>query len=164
MAFGLMTIVIYNFLLISGIHHDVPFTVGDIIVIAIACIFLIAGIADGYPETRHYISPPLKTVYSATDPSILGRVVNDGPEGHEYIVHGSGETSFREACTANWQFKYIDRKSDWIAVDNRGNDVSDEPLSRSDGLFTLIRQNGTDELSDRVDESSSIDDSVEYYN
>jgi hypothetical protein len=160
---GFIAFFIYDFFFASVIHPNVPFFVGEVIVIVIACSFVIAGIADGYPETRRYITRPQKAVYSAMDPSILCRVVKDGLEGAEYMVHGSGEITFREACTANWQFKYIDRKSNWIIINNNGNDVSNEPLSRFDGLFTLIGLNGTDESSDSADEFTSIHDSVEYY-
>lgn len=160
---GFIALIIYDFFFASVIHPNVPFIVGETIVIVIACIFLTAGIADGIPETRRYITRPKKAVYSAMDPSILSRVVKDGLEGDEFLVRGSRETTFREACIANWQFKYVDRKSDWLVTDSKGNDVSKEPLSRFDGLFTLIRGNGTDESFDGADEPTSIHDSVEYY-
>ncbi|MHA2027049.1 MAG: hypothetical protein ACW98U_14205 [Candidatus Thorarchaeota archaeon] len=102
-------------------------------------------------------------LYEPADPSLYTRAVRDGRDGAEYLISGAKTTLFRKACLDNWQFVKVDKKSNWTIVDERGNDVSNEPMSRFDGVFTLIGSYTQDEPSDESDEYSSIHDSVEYY-
>jgi hypothetical protein len=101
--------------------------------------------------------------YKPADPTVFARAVRDGEDGVEYLISGTETTLFREACLDNWQFENVDKKSSWYVIDERGNDVSNEPLSRFDGVFRLIGSIKTAELSDESNEYSSIHDSVEYY-
>jgi hypothetical protein len=101
--------------------------------------------------------------YSEPNPRLYRRVVRDGIEGVEKLVTGSETTTFREACLDNWQFKSVDKKSDWMVRDERGNDVTDQPLSRFDGILFIEGEYPTMESSNESDEYTSIRDSVEYY-
>ncbi|MGY5860699.1 MAG: hypothetical protein RTU63_15130 [Candidatus Thorarchaeota archaeon] len=76
--------------------------------------------------------------YKAQDPSTCMRVIKDGPDGLEFIISGDREETFAQACRANWYFESVKRKSKWLIVDERGNDVSDSPLGLVDSIFTLI--------------------------
>ena len=101
--------------------------------------------------------------YSEPNPRSFRRVVRDGIEGVEKLVTGSEKTTFREACLDNWQFKSVVRKSDWMVRDERGNDVTDQPLSRFDGVLYIEGDYPIMESSNESDEYTSIHDSVEYY-
>jgi hypothetical protein len=104
--------------------------------------------------------------YSDPDPTVYRRAVKDGVDGVEYIVNGSETTSFREACMDNWHFLYVDRKSSWLIKDDRGNDITESPLSTYDGIAVLIGDYGTKSQRDSTDrraEFSDLKDTVEYY-
>ena len=104
--------------------------------------------------------------YKESESSIFKRVIKDGPDGNEFIVSGDTETTFGQACKDCWQFESVSRNSSWYIKDERGNDVTDMPLTSSDGICILIKEYGSGKQKkehDKASESSSIHDSVEYY-
>ncbi len=76
--------------------------------------------------------------YKAQDPYTCMRVIRDGPDGQEFIITGSREDTFAQACKGNWYFESVKRKSNWHVTDERGNDVSDKLMDSVDGIFTLV--------------------------
>ena len=94
------------------------------------------------------------------------RVVRNEVDGEEYIVDGAASTTFREACLYNWQFHYVKRKSSWFVKDDKGNDISELPLSVFGGIAVLVSEFGVESYQGSTDETaeySDSKDSVEYY-
>ncbi|MFW9927464.1 MAG: hypothetical protein ACFFDM_11990 [Candidatus Thorarchaeota archaeon] len=101
--------------------------------------------------------------YADRDPTVFTRAVKDGVEGIEYLIRGPASSSFRNACLENWQFKNVNKRSSWMVVDEKGNDVTNAPLSRYDGVFTLVGRYVSQSSRNESEEYASIHDSVEYY-
>ena len=57
----------------------------------------------------------------------------------EAVIDGDYATSFRKAMQDEeiWVFSRISRDSKWIITDDRGNDISDKPLSFFDGIARI---------------------------
>ncbi len=107
------------------------------------------------------------------DPSILKRVIREPETGQEIIVSGRADTTFREALRRGWAFRGLSEDSEWIVVDDRGNDISDRPLSEYDGIAEIAFWTGdryvsqqqaaaASDDSDDLSRYSTIRDSVEF--
>ncbi|MHA2425518.1 MAG: hypothetical protein ACXAEF_12075, partial [Candidatus Thorarchaeota archaeon] len=98
-------------------------------------------------------------------------VVADPLSDEEHIISGKPEWTYRETCVREWPFKSISKSGDWIIKDEKGNDISNTPLDRYNGIasieYTISERTSTDEYKeksdDRSDEYSSIDQGVTYY-
>ena len=104
--------------------------------------------------------------YKDSDCLIFKRVIRDGYDGAEFIIEGDEKTTFGEACKEQWQFKSVNRNSNWFIKDERGNDVTDMLLILYSGIGILIHEYGSEKkemYSDKSDEYPSIHDSVKYY-
>jgi len=57
----------------------------------------------------------------------------------EAVIDGDHTTSFRKAMQdeETWVFSQISRDSKWIITDDRGNDISNKPLSFFDGIARI---------------------------
>ncbi|MHA1857814.1 MAG: hypothetical protein ACTSUU_00035 [Candidatus Thorarchaeota archaeon] len=100
--------------------------------------------------------------YEEVDTAEIRRVVTDRSSGKEVIVCGTADTTFRQAALDYWDFD-IDRDSDWLVEDDRGNDISDTPLGSYGGLaFLAVRGMGASG-TDRSPGSRGIDAGVEFY-
>ena len=57
----------------------------------------------------------------------------------EAVIDGDPAVSFRRAMQDEeiWVFSQISRDSKWIVTDDRGNDISDKPLSFFDGMARI---------------------------
>ena len=120
----------------------------------------------GYKRRFHRNLRKNRRHYKDSDSSIYKRVIKEGPDGAEFIISGSKEETFAQACRANWQFESVNPNSKWYIKDARGNDVTDKSLETVDGIFTLIPDYETElqkEEPDESDEYSSIHDGVTYY-
>lgn len=127
-------------------------------------ISLIAIVVAQFQIFGHFMSRSrMFRKYEDRDPTVFTRAVKDGVEGVELLIKGSAASTFRKACLENWQFKNVDKKSSWMVIDEQGNDVSNESLSRFDGVFTLVGSYLSESPKDKSEESISIHDSVEYY-
>ncbi len=94
------------------------------------------------------------------------RIVRNDVDGEDYIVNGAASTTFREACLENWQFLYVKRKSSWFVKDDKGNDISEVPLSVYGGKAILVSEYVTESYRGSTDETADYSDSnesVEYY-
>ena len=138
----------------------IPVVFGGFVFIIVMIAFVVAqiGIFSSFMSRSKHLKK-----YSDPDPSVYSRAVKDGADGPDYLIRGSETTTFREACLDNWQFKSVDRKSNWMVRDDRGNDVTDQSLSRFDGILIMEGEYWTEEPSNESDEYTSIHDSVEYY-
>ncbi len=164
---GCFIIIFYFILAINGIlppHALSPNVFPSFVIFVLFCTTLVTvwvlqfGVFSQAFSRSRYLNR-----YSDPNPSLFSRVVRDGIEGVEKLVTGSEKTTFREACLDNWQFKSVVRKSDWMVRDERGNDVTDQPLSRFDGVLYIEGDYPIMESSNESDEYTSIHDSVEYY-
>ena len=136
--------------------------------IAIASIIMISVIVVSFAIIARgdMLHSGMGVRYRDRDPSICSRVIKDGYDGQEFIVSGSKDTTFAEACKANWQFESVSLKSKWFIKDEKGNDVSNRTLESSDGTFIIVPEYESEIVKDEKDESeeySSIHDSVTYY-
>ena len=73
------------------------------------------------------------------DPSVMQRVIMGGLIGQEVIVSGPPEMTYRDACLDDWQFKLIQRGSEWIIVDERRNDITNTPLASYHGIAKIVQ-------------------------
>lgn len=104
--------------------------------------------------------------YRDRDPTTCQRVIKDGYDGPEVIISGPRESTFAEACRANWLFKNVEQNSSWFIRDSQGNDVGNVSLESVEGIFILVPEYRTEiqkEEPDKSDEISSINDGVTYY-
>lgn len=70
------------------------------------------------------------------DPSMVQRVVIDTYTNEEFIVAGTPDTTFGDACRKDWQFQSISSDS-WIIKDERGNDITSNPLASYHGIARI---------------------------
>ncbi len=70
---------------------------------------------------------------------VLHRVVVDKISGEEVVVHGAPETTFRDAVQEYWGSSILGRHPKWSVYDERGEDISNEPLSSYDGVSFVLR-------------------------
>jgi hypothetical protein len=69
---------------------------------------------------------------------MIQRVIVNRENEREYIVEGLPYTTFRDACIENWPFKGIGQRSKWIINDERGNDITSEPLESYNGIAFIV--------------------------
>ena len=67
------------------------------------------------------------------DDDIVSRVIRDSRNGLETIIQAHPNTSIREALEDDWPFEKK-KSSDWYLVDEKGNDVTNWPISHWDGI------------------------------
>ena len=110
-----------------------------------------------------------RDAHRSLDTSVVSRFIRDPISDEEVIVVGSPDTTFRQACLQDWPFDGIRARSDWIIKDDKGNDITDAPLSRYDGNATIEGQYSTTQTQSYYEEDKSEDsfsthsDAVEYY-
>jgi hypothetical protein len=75
--------------------------------------------------------------FTEVDTSRLHRVIVDSKTGKEKIITGHKDATFRSAAKQNWPFKGIDQGSDWMIVDDRGNEITDKKLSACDDIARI---------------------------
>lgn len=87
---------------------------------------------------REYVHEFLK--FPEMDMSVLHRFVIDKVSGDEILIHGSPETTFREALLEYWTFSRIARHAHWNVYDAHGENITNAPLASYDGpaYITLI--------------------------
>ena len=106
-----------------------------------------------------------KLVIRPLDVSVVTRVVREPLSGQEWIVSGSPSTTFRQACLAKWPFKGASAHGHWMVLDDRGNDITDEPLISCDcvSVIQVETDKQTEDRSDEVEEESFMDKTVRFY-
>jgi len=84
------------------------------------------------PVTWNLFSRPIDT-------SIAHRVIRDMATKEEAVIDGDHAISFRMAMKDEeiWVFSQISSDSKWIITDDRGNDISNQPLSFFDGIARI---------------------------
>ncbi len=127
-----------------------------IIIVGIILVFVVSVIKDGIVHGSRIGN-------RVRDPSVCKRVIKDGIDGMEFIVSGDKETTFGQACRDNWQFESAKRDSGWFVKDARGNDVTDMSLMSFDGICILVPEYGSEKKKDSDESTTSIHDSVTYY-
>ncbi|MHA1960645.1 MAG: hypothetical protein ACW99U_10455 [Candidatus Thorarchaeota archaeon] len=107
--------------------------------------------------------------YRSVDSSLIRRFITDPVTDEEVIVTGPSTTTFRQACLQKWPFSRINPRGEWIIKDNKGNDITNETLSRYDGAAIIEAHYSSTQTSGYYDEDKSEDrysthsDAVEYY-
>jgi hypothetical protein len=113
-----------------------------------------------------------KRVAEARDPTKIQRVIIDAYTGKEFIISGEQDATFRDACKIEWPFDSIEMGKSWIIQDERGNDISERPLTEYHGIAKIIsmepmdyRQPLEESEKDSFDEEqeSDMDVGVEFY-
>ena len=77
--------------------------------------------------------------YSGT----ITRTVKIADKQNDYFIRGAVDTPIKEVLLDNWPFDEQDPDSKWHVVDNRGNDVTNAPLSSLDGTATVVIEEDT---------------------
>ena len=77
--------------------------------------------------------------YSGT----ITRTVKIADKQKDYFIQGAVDTPIKEVLLDNWPFDEQDPDSKWHVVDNRGNDVTNAPLSSLDGTATVVVEEDT---------------------
>ncbi|MHA1480096.1 MAG: hypothetical protein ACTSQZ_01560 [Candidatus Thorarchaeota archaeon] len=81
----------------------------------------------------------IRPTYRPLDPTFIQRVIIGELIGQEVIVSGPPEMTYRDACLDDWQFKLIQRGSEWIIVDERKNDITNTPLASYHGIAKIVQ-------------------------
>jgi hypothetical protein len=76
------------------------------------------------------------TIPEATEEDICSRVIRDSESGEDRIIKGHPNSSIEEILENHWPFKRK-VKGEWYLTDERGNDVTNWPLSNWEGIATL---------------------------
>ncbi len=66
------------------------------------------------------------------------RTVKIAGENKDYFIRGVGDTSIKDVLLENWPFSEQDPDSNWHVVDEKGNDVTGEPLSSITGIMSVV--------------------------
>ena len=155
-------IVILVILQILGIDSSLIFVLGFIMVICI-----VSATCSERIISKTAIRP---TVHRARDPTVIQRVIMGGIIGQEVIVSGPPEMTYRDACLDDWQFKLIQRGSEWIIVDERKNDITNTPLASYHGIAKIVQigasavhRTSAYTKEEKEQRESTSDYGVEYY-
>ncbi|RDE14463.1 MAG: hypothetical protein C4K49_07595 [Candidatus Thorarchaeota archaeon] len=99
------------------------------------------------------------------DVSVVTRVVRNPLSGQECVVSGSSSTTFRQACLAKWPFKDVSAHGNWIILDDRGNDITNRPLTSCDcvAVIHVETDKQTEEASQIAEEESSMHRTARFY-
>jgi hypothetical protein len=65
------------------------------------------------------------------------RSVRDSKSDRDYLVRGGENTPLKDALHDSWPFKKRNRSGNWYAVDESGNDVTNQPLGLLDGTVVI---------------------------
>jgi hypothetical protein len=68
----------------------------------------------------------------------VARVVKNSTTGEEYFIRAEPDRILRTVLKKQWPFNEIDPRSDWHAVDESGNEITDEKLSSFEGTVEII--------------------------
>jgi hypothetical protein len=118
-------------------------------------------------------APRPALVARSYDPSSVNRAIIDHNTGKEYVISGRSDQTFRSTCLEIWVFTSMRKKSDWTIIDDKGNDISEAPLSSYDGVAQigslgpmceeLVGDEATEEYSDSARENSDLERGVKFY-
>ena len=120
----------------ASVHESASFVLVIVIWPMLGCLGLY--LAARYHTKR--TTPVTWNLHSRPiDTSIAHRVVRDMATKEEAVIDGDPAVSFRRAMQDEeiWVFSQISRDSKWIITDDRGNDISDKPLSFFDGMARI---------------------------
>jgi hypothetical protein len=132
--------VILNLPLTSELFPLAPFLYFILVPVFVwAFLTLITTATTGQPLLPIYRPDTTNTpVVLNADKQAIRRVVKDPVSNEEKIVFGPEGTTYREACRSSWPFSGIRRSEQWIVVDERGNDISNQVLESYSGLAQII--------------------------
>ncbi len=137
LLFIVLPIIVFLFMMqTASVHESASFVLVIVIWPMLAC--LMVYLVSRYnakittPVTWNLFSRPIDT-------SIAHRVIRDMATKEEAVIDGDHATSFRKAMKDEeiWVFSQISRDSKWIITDDRGNDISNQPLSLFDGIARI---------------------------
>jgi hypothetical protein len=120
----------------ASVHESASFVLVLVIWPMLVCLGLY--LASRYHTMR--TTPVTWNLHSRPiDTSIAHRVIRDMATKEEAVIDGPHSTSFKEAMQDEeiWVFSQISRDSKWIITDDRGNDISNKPLSFFDGVARI---------------------------
>lgn len=133
---------------------------GPFIFFAVGLVILFA-LVRGAATVMVKRKPTHLLVARPRDPSLTQRVVFDTIIRKEYIISGTYSQSFRSACKDDWVFRSMGANDDWIIQDERGNDISNLPLSEYQGIAKLVStesDKAPDSYYDRIEDSDKSDE------
>ena len=107
------------------------------------------------------------------DASSVDRVITENKSGRRHVISGWKDQTFRSACLEAWVFTSVKKKSDWTIIDDKGNDISDTPMSSYEGIARigflgpmceqLVGDEATDYYSDDDRKNNDLERGVEFY-
>ena len=132
----------------------------------VSILIILLGLYTWFKESL--IRTKILKRYRERDPAICTRVIKDGPSGAEYLISGSQKETFGNACREQWQFIKTDKKSNWIVKDERGNDITNDPLESYDSIATIMGTYDSELLAgeaegDLPSKYTSIENGTEYF-
>ncbi len=143
------------------------------LIIAVGAILILYMVISGQSAIIMDDLQAQRRVAEPRDSSVIQRVIVESYSGKEHIISASPETSFRDACRNDWIFSSVEMNKAWIIQDERGNDISNTPLSQYHGISRLIsvepmdyRQPHEDEMERMTSSSEHLSDSdmgVKFY-
>ncbi|NHJ15297.1 MAG: hypothetical protein EAX95_16570, partial [Candidatus Thorarchaeota archaeon] len=70
----------------------------------------------------------------------ISRVIKSSQYEKEYIIRGSESEKLQKVLATQWPFEGHSFESQWIAVDSKGNNVTNSKLGLSEGTVEIIFQ------------------------
>lgn len=113
-----------------GITTQATFAIFILLGLAASASFLVAGNPSiSYIPAQQPKSPEY---------GVIKRFIKDKITGKEYIISGPKECTYREALIRNWPIPSRNRNSQWVIVDEFGNDITERFLSEYDSVAEII--------------------------
>lgn len=107
------------------------------------------------------------------DTSSVDRVIIENKSGRRHVISGWKDQTFRSACLEAWVFTSVKKKSDWTIIDDKGNDISDSPMSIYEGIARigllgpmceqLVGDEATDYYTDDDRKNNDLERGVKFY-
>ena len=70
----------------------------------------------------------------------VARVVKHSATGEEHLVRADPDKTLRDVLKKQWPFDEIDPRLSWYAVDESGNEITDDKISLFEGTVEIIFQ------------------------
>ncbi|MFW9805814.1 MAG: hypothetical protein ACFFFK_03725 [Candidatus Thorarchaeota archaeon] len=100
------------------------------------CLMMLLSTTTAMAGTDYIARQNRSTIPEAPMDEICSRVIRDFQSGEEKIVRGHPNSSIQELLEDHWPFNGKVR-GEWYVTDERGNDITNWPLSNWEGIATI---------------------------
>ena len=122
---------------LSG-YGFLPFMPQTVIMLTMVvfCFTMLISATTSMAGTSYIAMQRMARLPDSPDDDIMSRVIRDSRSGVETIVQAQPNSTIREVLEDDWPFEK-NAAGEWYLVDERGNDVSNWPISNWDGIVVI---------------------------